>query len=76
MGVERRDKGSALFHTITDRSNAILLWWFLLFYVSALIFFVLVAPYMCFHSFSCVWVAEWPPIGKMAAHSAYNVFLV
>ena len=25
MGVERRDKGSALFHIITGRSNAILL---------------------------------------------------
>ena len=21
-----------------------------------------------------VWVAEWPPIGKVAAHSAYNIF--
>ena len=29
---------------------------------------------MCFHIFSLVWVAEWPPIGKMAAHSAYNMF--
>ena len=38
---------------VTDRSNAILLWWFFLFYV--LVFktiFVLLAPYVCFHSFS------------------------
>ena len=37
-------------------------------------FFVLLAPYVCFHIFSYIWVAEWPPIGKMAAHSAYNMF--
>ena len=37
----------------TDRSKAILLWWFFLFYV--LVFkkiIVLLAPYVCFHSFS------------------------
>ena len=32
------------------------------------------APYERFQIFSLVWVAEWPPIGKMAAHSAYNMF--
>ena len=35
---------------------------------------VLLAPYVCFHILSSVWVAEWPPIGKMATHSAYNMF--
>ena len=37
-------------------------------------FFVLLAPYVCFHSFSQVKVTEWPPIGKIAAHSAYDMF--
>ena len=37
-------------------------------------FFVLLAPYVCFHSFSKVKVTEWPPIGKIAAHSAYDMF--
>ena len=36
--------------------------------------FVLLAPYVCFHIFSHVKVTEWPPIGKIAAHSAYEVF--
>ena len=36
--------------------------------------FVLLAPYVCFHVFSWVGVTEWPPIGKIAAHSAYDVF--
>ena len=33
---------------------------------------VLLAPYVCFHIW--VWVTEWPPIGKTAAHSAYDMF--
>ena len=33
--------------------------------------FVLLAPSLCFHIFK---VTEWPPIGKIAAHSAYDVF--
>ena len=37
-------------------------------------FFVLLAPYVCFHIFSWVKVTEWPPIGKIAAHSAYDMF--
>ena len=36
--------------------------------------FVLLAPCVCFHIFGWVKVAEWPPIGKIAAHSAYDVF--
>ena len=36
--------------------------------------FVLLAPYLCFHNFSWVWVTEWPPIGKIAAHLAYDMF--
>ena len=36
--------------------------------------FVLLAPYVCFHSCSLVKVTEWPPIGKIAAHSAYYMF--
>ena len=40
------------------------------------IFFVLLAPYVCFHIFSKVKVTEWPPIGKIAAHSAYDCFMV
>ena len=36
---------------------------------------VLLAPYVCFHIFSSVKVTEWPPpIGKIAAHSAYDMF--
>ena len=38
-------------------------------------FFVLLAPYVCFHIFSWVWVAEWPPVGKITGHSAYDMFL-
>ena len=37
-------------------------------------FFVLLAPYVCFRVFSYVKVTEWPPIGKIAAHSAYDMF--
>ena len=36
--------------------------------------FVLLAPYVCFHMFSYIKVTEWPPIGKIAAHSAYDMF--
>ena len=39
-----------------------------------LTFFVLLAPYVCFQIFSSVKVTEWPPIGKIAAHSAYEMF--
>ena len=35
---------------------------------------MLLAPYVCFHIFSSVEVTEWPPIGKIAAHSAYKMF--
>ena len=34
--------------------------------------FVLLAPYVCFHIL--VKVTVWPPIGKIAAHSAYDLF--
>ena len=44
------------------------------FYVLVFKFFVLLAPYACFHIFSHVSVTEWPPIGKIAAHSAYDMF--
>ena len=37
-------------------------------------FFVLLAPYVRFHIFYLVEVTEWPPIGKIAAHSAYDMF--
>ena len=37
---------------VTDRSKAILLWWFFLFYVLVFKFFVLLAPYVCFHIFN------------------------
>ena len=30
---------------------------------------VLLAPYLCYHIFGEVKVNEWPPIGKIAAHS-------
>ena len=36
-------------YLITDRSKAILLWWFFLFYVLVLKIFVMLAPYVCFH---------------------------
>ena len=36
--------------------------------------FVLLAPYVYFHIFSSFKVTEWPPIGKIAAHSAYEMF--
>ena len=35
---------------------------------------MLLAPYVFFHIFSSVKVLEWPPIGKIAAHSAYEIF--
>ena len=35
---------------------------------------MLLASYVCFYSFSYVYVTDWPPIGKIAAHSAYDVF--
>ena len=37
-------------------------------------YFVLLAPCVCFHIFSWVGVAGWPPVGKVAAHSAYEMF--
>ena len=37
-------------------------------------FFVLLAPCVCFRIFGWVGVTEWPPIGKIAAHSAYDMF--
>ena len=33
---------------------------------------MLLAPYVCLHIL--VKVTEWPPIGKIAAHSAYEMF--
>ena len=30
---------------------------------------VLLAPYVCYHI-----LTEWPPIGKIAAHSAYDMY--
>ena len=62
---------------ITDRSKGILLWWFLLF--NALVFkhfCVVVALCVCNQIFRSVWLTEWPPIGKIgkiAAHSAYEM---
>ena len=35
---------------------------------------MLLVPYVCLHIFSQVKVTEWPPIGKIAAHSAYEMF--
>ena len=35
---------------------------------------MLLAPYVCYYIFSWVWVTEWLPFGKIAAHSAYDVF--
>ena len=35
---------------------------------------MLLVPYVRFHIFSYVKVTEWPPIGKIAAHSAYEMF--
>ena len=35
---------------------------------------MLLAPYVCFHIFSLVKVTEWPPIEKIDAHSAYEMF--
>ena len=35
---------------------------------------MLFEPYVCFHIFGSVWVTELPPIGEMAAHSAYDMF--
>ena len=49
------------------------MWWFFLFYV--LVF----KKILCCWRLICVFivlvkVAEWPPIGKIAAHSAYDMF--
>ena len=35
---------------------------------------MLFAPYVCYYIFSKVKVTEWPPIGKIAAHSAYDMY--
>ena len=35
---------------------------------------MLLAPCVCLHIFGWVGVTEWPPIGKIAAHSAYEMF--
>ena len=35
---------------------------------------MLLTPYVCFHIFSYVKVTEWPPIGKIAVRSAYEMF--
>ena len=35
---------------------------------------MLFEPYVRFHIFSAVRVTEWPPIGGIAAHSAYDMF--
>ena len=35
---------------------------------------MLLAPYVCLRVFGWVKVAEWPPIEKIAAHSAYEMF--
>ena len=45
-----------------------------LFYVLVFKSFVLLVPYVYFHIFGLVKVTEWPPIGKIAAHSAYDMF--
>ena len=46
-------------------------------FVSVLVFklFCAVAALCMFSYFSYVKVTEWPPIGKIAAHSAYEMFL-
>ena len=36
--------------------------------------FVLLAPCVRFRFFYLSWVIEWPPIGKIAALSAYDMF--
>ena len=36
--------------------------------------FVLFEPYVRFHSFSLVRVTEYPPMGEIAAQSAYDMF--
>ena len=36
--------------------------------------FCVVSTLCVFSYFSSVWVAEWPPIGKTIANSAYNMF--
>ena len=38
--------------------------------------FVLFEPYLRFHILSSVRVTEWPPIWGIAAHLAYDMFLV
>ena len=35
---------------------------------------MLLAPYVCFIIIFLIKVTEWPPIGKIAAHSAYDMF--
>ena len=52
MFVKGQKQSSAL-SCVTDRSKSILLWWFFSFYVLVFgNFFVLLAPYVCFHIFS------------------------
>ena len=35
---------------------------------------MLLAPCVCFRIFSWVKVTEWPPVGRVAARSAYDMF--
>ena len=57
---------------VTDRSKAIRLWWFFLFYV--LVFEIFCAVGALYVFIFLIKVTEWPPIGKIAAHSAYDMF--
>ena len=58
---------------VTDRSKSILLWWFFLFYV--LVFKKCLCCWRLMYVFIIlVKLTEWPPVGKIAAHSAYDMF--
>ena len=35
---------------------------------------MLFAPYVRFHIFILIKVTDWPPFGKIAAHTAYDMF--
>ena len=56
----------------TDRSKAILLWWFFVLCLGVLNF--LCCWCLMYVFIFSVKVTHWPPIGKIAAHSAYDMF--
>ena len=68
---EKKGDLNILYFTCTQ---SILLWWFFLFYVLVYKNFFLCCWRLMYVFIFLVKLTEWPPIGKIAAHSAYDMF--